>query len=271
MNKPHVPLCEQAEVYVLGGLNSKEEEEYMKHLATCSDCQQKVKELEEIADLLPMGAEVVEVPAGMKDRVLKHVLQNKSDSEAVQSSPPAPIAETPIPKKSTTVRPMNWMRNTVVAGLAAAIVILMFYSFELNQQIGQLQAEIKKGQPENQQPQQLYQAVSLSPATEDIIANGLATIIIDSKGTHLLIQAEDLPELQGTEAYQVWLIKEGEPLPRSAGTFLTEQGNGALYYTFEPQQYDQIAITLEPDASGEQPRGDIILAASLQADSNAES
>jgi anti-sigma-K factor RskA len=93
-------------------------------------------------------------------------------------------------------------------------------------------------------------------------SKGLATIVIDSKGTHLIVQAEDLPQIQEQQAFQVWLIKDNQPV--NAGTFYPQNGKGAIYYTFEPTDYDTVAMTLEPDAHGEKPRGTIVLAAGLK-------
>lgn len=110
---------------------------------------------------------------------------------------------------------------------------------------------------------QTGEAVKLSPATQDIVAQGLATIVIDSKGTHLVVQAENLPTLEGKEAFQVWLIKGDTP--QNAGTFLSHNGTGAVYYTLDSaNDYDTVAITLEPDAMGDEPRGTMILAAKIK-------
>jgi hypothetical protein len=68
---------------------------------------------------------------------------------------------------------------------------------------------------------------ALTPAIPDIVAEGLATIVIDAKGMHLIVQAENLPKLTNDEAFQVWLLKEGKPV--NAGTFLTNDGTWALY------------------------------------------
>jgi hypothetical protein len=108
-------------------------------------------------------------------------------------------------------------------------------------------------------------AVALNPTANDIAAKGIATIMIDSKGTHLIVQAEKLPELKGNQAFQVWLLKGKKSV--NAGTFLSKDGNGALYYTFEPNGYDTISITLEPDALGKEPRGTVILTAPIKVSS----
>ncbi|NUU76030.1 hypothetical protein [Paenibacillus xylanilyticus] len=53
--------------------------------------------------------------------------------------------------------------------------------------------------------------------------------------------------------------------PQNAGTFLSHNGTGAVYYTlYSVNDYDTVAITLERDAMGDQPRGRMILAAKIK-------
>lgn len=170
--------------------------------------------------------------------------------------------------------------------LAVAIVILGIYSVQLNRKVNELQLQADLTTTMKQQLQQseheasemqsklasalkptqglkLREAIKFDPASQDIEAQGMATIVVDSQGTHLVVQAEKLPQLQDKEAFQVWLIK-GD-VKHNAGTFLSHDGTGALYYTFEPGDYKALAITLEPDAYGEQPRGKVILEAEFRA------
>lgn len=257
MNEQHTELCEGLEMYVLGGLSSDEKEQFEKHLRTCPNCTEQVKELREIVDLLPMASEAVDVPEGMKQRVLQNVL-GEQNVQGEQNVRPLSIQKN---RAESSLRPSLW-RRVVVPGLSAAVLLLAVYSYGLNQQIKGLQNELVLGTSPLSQPMKLDEAVALSAPAKDIVAKGLATIVIDAKGTHLLVQAEQLPELKGSEAYQVWLLKDGKPY--NAGTFLTQQGNGALYFTLQPRDYDTVAITLEPDAKGDTPRGKIVLAAPLK-------
>ncbi|WP_254438423.1 anti-sigma factor [Paenibacillus sp. DCT19] len=60
------------------------------------------------------------------------------------------------------------------------------------------------------------------------------------------------------------MVDQGDT-PQNAGTFLSHDGTGAVYYTLESgNDYDTVAITLEPDALGDQPRGTMILAAKIK-------
>lgn len=237
--------CEWAELYVLGGLSEEEKEVFETHLTHCLDCQKNVAELYDVVGLLPLASEQVDVPSGMKQRVLGHILHEQK--------------VVAIDKQQSKAATSIW-RKVLISGLSVAVILLSVVTYSLNQEINSLHSELE--QMRNPSAMKMNQVVSLHPTAEDIVAKGLATIVIDEKGTHLIVQAEQLPELQGTEAFQVWLLKNEEPY--NAGTFLPQQGTGALYYTFEAQEFDTVAITLEPDAQGEKPRGEIILAASIE-------
>lgn len=288
MTQPHDDTCGLLELYVLGGLSEEESMRFEKHLASCEACRERRGELEDIVGLLPMAAEPQPVPAGMKRRILANVLGDaKPADERIAAAPPAeaghagtrtpttasaltaPAAE-PQPASApvfmaTRRRTPLYMR-IVTTGLAAALLAFILYAAELRGQVSDLRGELADAGSAPAQPIQelkVNQAVKLNPAAADIVATGLATIVIDKNGTHLLVQAEQLPKLQGNEAYQVWLIKGQEKF--SAGTFVSDKGTGAIYYTLNSGGYDTVAITLEPDAFGEQPRGQIVLAASLGA------
>ncbi|MFD1884635.1 anti-sigma factor domain-containing protein [Paenibacillus wenxiniae] len=203
-----------------------------------------------------------------------------SQSERTMPTATETSATTPLRTEKTTVgrrssarnRATLWQMTTAIA--VAAAVLIGMYASNLRGEIGNLQQQLAMTSDEMGNLQQkivsasmpsqglrVNEAVKLSPAAKDIVAQGLATIVIDAKGTHLLVQADKLPQLKGSQAFQVWLIK-GD-VKQSAGTFLTRDGTGAMYYTFKPDDYDTVAITLEPDEKGSQPRGPVILAASI--------
>lgn len=291
MDKAQDEICEWVEIYALGGLDEEERLQFEQHLSDCADCREQLKELVKVIDVLPLAAFEVVPPEGMKSRVLGRVLKGAADAGVTRedngkaeksrnaessrntessrnaeasrmvASSASPTA--PLDSDKPTSIPIN--RNTrlrnLCAVLAAAAAVLLMYTVVLHQDVRELRQELAQLDSPSQ-GLKVNEVVVLDPAAEDIVARGLATIVIDAKGTHLLVQAESLPELKGSEAFQVWLIK-GD-VKQSAGTFLTSQGTGAMYYTFDPQDYDTVAITLEPDGQGEQPRGRVILAAELE-------
>ncbi|GGF94363.1 hypothetical protein GCM10010912_44160 [Paenibacillus albidus] len=295
MDKMEEELCQLAELYALGGLNETDLQQFEAHLEGCAACREQVKELRKLTDILPLAAVQVPPPAGMKSRVLGKILAGREAGG--ESGNPAPTPKTingpepepefisagtrnpvpaPPPKLSgTPAKHSNKRLRYVSVVLAAAAASLTIYAAALQRDVGALRQELAESSEQvsglqaqlalagaPSQELKVNEAVQLGPAAEDIIARGLATIVIDAKGTHLLVQAEKLPKLSGSEAFQVWLIK-GD-VKKSAGTFLASEGTGAMYYTFDPQGYDTVAITQEPDSRGEQPRGRLILAAPIE-------
>ncbi|MEK3883053.1 anti-sigma factor [Paenibacillus sp. PL2-23] len=256
MTKPTNKDCELIELYLLGGLSKEEAHAFEKHLEHCEACQLQRIELQDMIGQFAFASDPVPVPAGMRSRILDHVLAPEGQPAGLaQDQDRAVETTTSVHKKSYS------FGRYLSIGLAAAMLVLVPYTLQLRQTVDQLQSELDASQHAPIQELTVNQAVKLHPAAEDIVAQGLATIVIDKTGTHLLVQAEQLPELEGTQAYQVWMIK-GEN-KYSAGTFLTHGGTGAIYYTLQDEGYDTIAITLEPDAFGEKPRGEIVLAAPI--------
>ncbi|MCI3923351.1 anti-sigma factor [Paenibacillus sp. TRM 82003] len=258
-------------------MSEAEAEAFERHLAACEQCRSAVEELRDIVGLLPLSAEPIEPPAGMKARVLEAVLSGEQGSQTpVETGEPkqkTPAEYLPVSSGTQTTselqaNPMAATRTRrrgpriAIAGLSAAVVLLGVYAASLQSQLSETREQLRIATAETlTDPFQLNQAVTLTPAAEQIIASGIASIVIDDRGTHLLVQAENLPELHGSEAFQVWLLEDGQPT--NAGTFLSHNGTGALMFTFEPHTYDTVAITHEPDAGGTTPRGEMVLVAEL--------
>ncbi|WP_424768242.1 anti-sigma factor [Paenibacillus sp. sgz302251] len=276
MTKPASKDCELLELYLLGGLSEEEAAAFEEHIKQCEACRVQRSELQEIIGQFPLAADPIPVPSGMKERILGRVLSQESEPAVLAQDQEAnrqraantnttfevntdakAFRSEPIRKKSYPIA------RYLSIGLAAAMLVLVPYTLQLRQTVGNLQSRLDASPNAPIQELKVNQAVKLHPAAEDIVAQGLATIVIDKTGTHLLVQAEQLPELEGTQAFQVWMIKGEDKY--SAGTFIPDSGTGAIYYTLQDQGYDTIAITLEPDAFGDTPRGEIVLAAPLDA------
>jgi anti-sigma factor RsiW len=288
-------LCDNMSMYVLSGLDKEEHKTFEEHLEHCPECRKEVADMKELIHYLPLATQDVEPPAGMKSRILSHVLQ--SSEKEIQEIRETVSSHSSIYDESAS-SVSNWKEETagqhavsskeikgerrnrqrrsrLVAMLGIASVLLLTITSilavrlsGLNEDKSTLLAEVSQLRGElaaSNDPVaglQVHNVVALKPTVKDLVAQGTAMIVIDNKGTHLIVQAEKLPELKGNEAFQVWLLKAGKPV--NAGTFITRDGTGALYYTFPPDEYDTIAITQEPDANGKEPRGDIVLAAGIE-------
>ncbi|WP_249901300.1 anti-sigma factor [Paenibacillus sp. PK3_47] len=261
-------VCELAELYALDALTREEMEKFEDHAEECGDCRKLVSEYRAVLDLLPLGSPRLVPPPGMKARVLSRMLQ---------ADPPPPPAEPPIDKEPAKIVPAGPVVKTetrnsvppkriplwryVSLGLAAAVLGLIIYNGQLRQDVERLEGQAAPGTAAAHELK-VNESARLSPGAEGNTASGMATIAAGSGSSHLVVQAENLPEPTGTEVYQVWLIKGDKP--QNAGTFVPLDGSGALYYSFQPQSYDTVMITLEPDAGGDTPRGETVLTAPIK-------
>ncbi|WP_405105334.1 anti-sigma factor [Paenibacillus sp. FSL K6-1217] len=279
MSEHNEELCELAELYTLGALTAEEMQQFAAHAAECRECRELVEEYRQVLDHLPLASEPVDPPSGMKERILSRVLESGSAGapaarpeaklhiqQAVERAEDREPVKTPPVEQGLPQLSIPQPRRTrfwgyLSLGLAVAVLLLVVYTGQLRGNVSELKQQLASGTGPLQ-GLKVNEAVALSPAGEGVTAKGTATIVADPTGTHLVLQAEDLPELTGTEVYQVWLIKGDSPV--NAGTFISQGGNGALYYSFDPKAYDTIAVTLEPDGAGVTPRGKMILTAPLK-------
>lgn len=270
--------CDRLIDYFNGQLSKEEEIAFGQHLETCESCREELEEWRELSGELPFLSEPVDPPDDMKARVLGTVLAKEID------------AETSLSAKKAEKKKRKFIKAPWVAGAAAAALFISLIgngyllserqnlaeeTERLEQETEQLTFErdlIEADyqamlQEEEQEPEEgvadVLLASNLASADEALFnGQGSATIITENGETELVIQVTNMPELEGSEAFQAWVI-EGEA-PISAGSFtIDENGNGAVSFQLSDladMQIDQIAVSLEPQPNSAQPEGQIVLA-----------
>lgn len=250
--------CDHVVDYLNGTLTADEMREFQLHLNSCEDC----RELVEAVGELPYLSEAVEPPAGMKARILANVFDESVQEEPVKEEPvniqgASREGQQTSPEQGAKVVPMVkppkeriWWRP-----LIAAVLLLSL--------LGNAYAFMKLSDEGGGQIEAAFQSIDLQ-ASESFDGNAKAALLSEGDSLEVVVQADQLQELSGTEVYQVWLLKDGKPIP--AGAFEADaDGRGAAYYQLEKntEEWDTIAITLEPEAGNEMPEGDIVLSAGL--------
>ena len=201
---------------------------------------------------LPYLADPVEPNAGMKARILDAVFEEEQNNEpsevkpAVREAKPAPAA---LPKRNFTSS--KWT-PLIAAGLLVSLLGNAYAFYELSDQPDEPEA-----------PAVAFETVNLQPS-EAFAGVGTAAIVRDENALNLLVEADQLAPLSSGEVYQIWLIKDGAPIP--AGEFTADEENeGAAFFSLEEdtEGWDTIAITLEPQRGNELPQGEIVLRAAI--------
>lgn len=232
--------CEHLLSYLANELDSKEQKKFMEHVKHCPECQIEYSQMKEAWDSLQFNFEEQEVPDSLKAEVFSFIDENsqKNASETEDSKF----------KKWTVMLLKQFTPLT-----ASFVIVLLVISLGVGVVNVQLRNELAN---EVQYPIEILSTMELTsadPQTQN--ANGYAVVCQQGSTKALVIQVNNMPKLDGSKVYQVWLLKNGER--QNAGIFKTdESGSGGVTYLISEQQsFDDIGITLEPDQNSTQPRG----------------
>ncbi|WP_227396924.1 anti-sigma factor [Jeotgalibacillus aurantiacus] len=257
--------CDHLIDYFNGHLTNEEKEQFEKHLSSCEECQTELAEWNALADDLPYESEEIEPPEGMRERVLTHVFAEEKPLESKTIS-----HEKPVEKKLEKPVPFVADRKKRPAGskwlIPAAAVLLL--SLGANAYLfSELQTQSTELAETQESIDELLQFVQLTPIEGENGPSGTASIVRNGSEINVVINASSLGPLQEEEVYQVWLIDD--EAPQRAGTFKSnESGTGTVVFEmdvndFDLEQWNQIAISQEPDANSETPLGDVVMASEI--------
>lgn len=230
-------------------LSDEEIEEFESHLESCSTCKQELEELMSLTEELPYLSEQIDVPNGMKARVLENIY----DGQAVIKDSHEEISEQNVVELKKKSGKARFLIPTIAAALLLSLATNVYLYREVTQN-----TKSEEFVPTSQ--------VTLLPPDgqnqEDGIA--IASLLSAAGKKSILLQASNLPKLQDDEVYQLWVLEGGQPYP--AGAFQTnDSGQGTLTYSLEGLEgdWDTIAITVEQEPDLPTPQGEIVLAGGI--------
>ncbi len=254
-------MCEKLYDYFSGSLSETEAKRFEKHLETCPECQEELKELEALTSDLPYLSDPVEPPSGMKDRILENVLKNSNNeinsSENMESHLDIINADE---NKQVTNKDVSQKKNQNlkywIMGLAACLVL------SLAANVMNLSGRSASNQTNNQQEAKVMFNVPLSPTPKGTAQMNATAAMIKTDGeATLLIEGNHLKPISGNQVYQVWLLKDGKP--QAAGSFKPRSdGSGAIAYKLsksDASQWDGVAISVESAPNHKTPKGTIYM------------
>lgn len=232
--------CDQLIDYFNQHLTEDERIQFEAHLATCQTCQEELEQLEALVGGVAFLSEPAEPPSGMKARILDNVFAE--DEPKPKKVEPAPVTPFTASKKKQQT---PWG----ALALAAALVLSL---------IGNGYLLLNQDDPSGIA---LTETVPLEGESE-----GVAYLAEQDGQRQLIVQTNGLAPLEANEVYQVWLLKDGSPIP--TGAFVTDaKGNGTVIYPLDSTEsetdWDTVAVTKEPERGNTAPEGDIVLSASL--------
>jgi anti-sigma-K factor RskA len=229
--------------YALNCLDEEEAQVVAGHLASCAKCQEELSSYQELASQIAYAAPQTDPPVRLKATLMAQIQADRQDSPTV------------LPRKSWwqsfQVSMLRLSPGWVVASLVL-IGFLMISNLFLWDQVRELRAS---------QDQQM-DVVALTGTEFSPDSSGM--IVISRDGKYGTLVVEQLPVLDESQQYQLWLIKDGQRT--SGGAFsVNKNGYGSLeVWSRQPLgSFGSFGITIEPFGGSPGPTGDKVLGGDL--------
>jgi anti-sigma-K factor RskA len=271
-----------AAAYVLGALDGDELREFADHLKSgCPTCAAEVILLTDTAALLPKALEQINPPAELRENILQAVHLSARSRERVDNR---------LQRLSSQTVPQSPKRSWLTWGLSLAVLVMVvgfsISYYALMNTLG-MRNVIIQGQlttinelhNELERKNEILKVLE-SRRIEVVSMDGLKVnpvgygkIIWDPDRKIAILQVSNLPKVPKDKDYQLWMIRQKDPTPVSAGVFAVENEQEMEHF-FKVQPLDVVdrneigafAITLEPKGGVPQPTGDMYLLGKTSAD-----
>jgi anti-sigma-K factor RskA len=225
--------------YVLDALEPEERAAFEAHLQTCEVCRLEVAELSLVVDVLPLAVELVEPPAGLKNRIIDAIAEEPSAKPALTALPGGASAR----QRGLSVR---WYEGTLALVAAVVIAGLGVWNLQLQHQVT------------NQKNRVAYQldinrailsgaTVTRLPATSNTPAQ--AAMVQPKNGAAPYLLVNNLPATPSNKVYELWYMRGTVP---TAVKVFTYSGNDPTVVPLSrpTTSYGLAAITLERGPNG---------------------
>ena len=250
-------IAELSGLYVLGALEPAEYQVMTRHLASCSEAHEEIRELGGVVPALAALVEPIDPPDALKARVMSAIA---ADAQVPVSAPAAKLpgrystTGRALPPRATAPARAAWLVPAWAswgAAMAAVLIVAVVGVWALGVQSRASSAE--------QRAAVLADAVAAFSAPDSSVAilrenvdgggSGFAAIAPDGSAYLVMV---GLPLASADQTYQAWYIVGGQPT--SAGLLtVDEDGLAVLVASDAVSGTEVIAITREPKGGSAQP------------------
>lgn len=239
----HSLLRENIPAYALGALDAEDARALEAHLQTCEACQAELAEYRAMSESL-----LAATPPRPPSPALRKRLQSQLPSAR------------PV-QKSARPRIVWSFPQWAMGGALALLLVMNLFSFLQMREFQRQQLNVQR----QLQNSQAALAMLSYPGTEalPIHADNISgTVLLDRDRNGAALIVWNLPQLEDTQTYQVWLIEANDD--RVSGGVFRPQAD--LPYTTQPVFANQdlsnfvgIGVTVEPAGGSDRPTGPRVL------------
>lgn len=243
--------CENLSLFIIDQLSEHEKEQFEVHLQTCAQCRNEVNSLQETWQMLSYDIEETEVPDSLKTEVMNFIF-DEEPMAAQAYKQPSFLEQV----KAMLAKHFSPLSASIMVVLTIGLIGLIWNNLQMKDSITAIENK-------NFSPSKIVRTIDLKGQDLAASASGIAYLLQDGHNTsHLVIELNNMPMTEKDEVYQVWLLKDGNR--QNAGTLKPdENGNGLITYQLPKDHiFDDIGITLEPNAGNTQPKGQKVMGTS---------
>jgi anti-sigma-K factor RskA len=228
--------------YALGSLDEEEKIIVEAHLPDCETCRLELETYSQVVDQLPLAVKTRPAPVGLKATIFE---QLEEDS----------LREAPQLQESWFERLKASFRSSAPVWGAASLVVIILLLISNLYLLNNLRAH---------ETAQLAELTTLAMVATDYSPNSTGMLVISRDGEYGVLVVDELPVLDESQQYQLWLIYDGQRT--SGGVFsVNDEGYGSLLIDSEQplSSYPAFGITIEPAGGSPGPTGDKVLGGEL--------
>jgi hypothetical protein len=266
-------VADLAPAFVLGALEAAESDSVRRHLTACPEAHAEMAELHSVVPALFETVELVEPPAGLKERTLAAAAADSQRATGVQSASVAAPAPSRVPPPAADrPTPISIFRRPIWAAVSLAAVLgviaLGGWNIQLQNQYNDLQNEVTALAAYRDGVVDVLDSAAEPGAQLALLSSaeggpsGLAAVAPDGR---VALVMRDLAPTTGTQVYETWVIgADGAPVP--VGGFVV-RADGTASFTASQAPVAEgvtIAVTLEPAEGATTPTMPIIAAGVAQ-------
>lgn len=236
----HEEAAADLPAFVIGVLDPSEADAVSVHLENCALCQEELARLEQTLGLIGTTVAPVEMPAGLRARILGQL--DESD---------LPVAGPPI----ELVARRGIFSHLTAFGMAAAAVLLagiLVWSIVLVHDLRSTKGDLNTANERQSASTEILADVSHTiPLIADGAPDAYGNLYIGSESNEAVLVVDKLPPTPSDRTYQVWLVNGTTRI--SAGVFSVSDEGNAMVTIRAPKpltSYQSLGITSEPGPNG---------------------
>lgn len=254
------------DAYALGALEPEEVDGVERHLDTCPSCRAMADAARETTERLLTSAPLVPPPPTLKLRVMDRIRAERAQASVATEQH---IAPDEAPERHVApehlqhdVAPEHLQHHVAPEHVAPAgrFRRAMSILFNQDQQDEAVAGDVLRGLLS--EPDCIIWPVAGTPDAPDASAR----LIGSPSRRDAVIVTSGLRQPGAGQAYQVWFLRDGKPVPNAMFTVdRTGRGSRVVVARDPLADYDTVAITPEPEEGSLAPTGPIVLAGALTA------